>query len=154
MKKFIILLSFFFSLFSTSSVHADCMYEELEPSCNILWNTITSSCQGWSDTSSWDIPTAYQGECKATETINEASKEIISDFLYKLLSKKDYIISETDTYYRLSNEWQEYIQNKLFSAVHSVISKEIKKSSPNYKNIAILNHLVSLVWYDYYMSKE
>jgi hypothetical protein len=120
------------------------MYEELEPSCNIWWNTITSS---------WDIPTAYQGECKATETINEASKEIISDFLYELLSKKDYITSETDTYYRLSNEWQEYIQNKLFSAVHLVISKEIKKSSPNYKNIAILNHLVSLVGYDYYMSR-
>jgi hypothetical protein len=153
MKKIILSLSALFLIITTSSVHADCMYEELEPSCNILWNTITSSCQGWSDTSSWDIPTAYQGECKATETINEASKEIISDFLYELLSKKNYITSETDTYYRLSNEWQEYIQNKLFSAVHSVISKEIKKSSPNYKNIAILNHLVSLVWYDYYMSK-
>jgi hypothetical protein len=157
MKKSIILLSLFFSLFfslfSISRVHADCMYQELEPSCNILWNTITSSCQGWSDTSSWYIPTAYQGECKETVTLDENTKEIISDYLYNLSSKKGYITSETDEYYRISSNWQEHIQNWLFPVIYQIISKEIKKSSPDLKKIAILNHFVSLVWYDYYMSK-
>jgi hypothetical protein len=153
MKKSIILLSLFFSFFSISWVHADCLYEELEPSCNILWNTITSSCQGWSDTSSWSIPTAYQGECKETLSLDEDTKEIISDYLYNLSSNKGYITSETDDYYRISSDWQDHIQYGLFPVIQLMISKEIKKSSPDFKKIAILNHFVSLVGYDYYMSK-
>lgn len=153
MKKIITFSAILFSGFFISWVHADCLYQELEPSCNILWETITSSCQGWSDTSSWSIPRAYQGECKGTVSLDENTKEIISDYMYNLLSKKEYITSETDEYYRISSDWQEHIQNGLFHVVQLMISKEITKSSPDFKKIAILNHFVSLVWYDYYMKK-
>lgn len=153
MKKIITFSAILFSGFCISWVHADCLYEELEPSCNILWETITSSCQGWSDTSSWSIPRAYQGECKETVSLDENTKEIISDYMYNLLSKKEYITSETDEYYRISSDWQEHIQNGLFHVIQLIISKEIEKPSPNFKKIAILNYFVSLVWYDYYMKK-
>lgn len=153
MKNIIILLSFFFSLFSISRVHADCLPWEDIIRCSIWWVTYTNPCSGWSDTSSWDIPIAYLGECKETISLDESTKEIISDYLYNLSSQKGYITSETDTHYRINRNWQAHIQNGLFPVIHMIISKEIKKSSPDFKKIAILNHFVSLVWYDYYMSK-
>ena len=90
-----------------------------------------------------------------SDIFNEVYKnKFISDQMKRQkLSKKEYITSETDEYYRISSDWQEHIQNGLFHVIQLIISKEIEKPSPNFKKIAILNYFVSLVWYDYYMKK-
>lgn len=153
MKKNILVWVIILSGILISWVKADCLPAEDIIRCSIWWETYTSTCSGWSDTSSWYMPIAYQGECKNTETLDEKSKTIISDFLYKSFTKKGYIESETDTYYTLTDKGEEYIQNALFPVIQSIITKEIKKSSPDNKKIAILNHFASLVGYDYYIKK-
>lgn len=141
------------SILSISSANADCMYQETAAQCSISGQTYTSSCAGWSDTSSWSIPVAYQWECQNKATLNDTMQNAIWDILYKYLDKKEYISSQTNEYYSITREWQKYIQNQLFPAIQKLITQEIKKTSPNHKKIAIYNHLVSLVGYDYYMKK-
>ena len=154
MKKIILSGSILLTvLFATKWVSADCFYQETAPECSISGQTYTSSCAGWSDTSSWSIPVAYQWTCTATPSLTQTEQTVVASILYKYLDNKDYITSETEANYTLSSEWKKYLQDSLFPAIQSLIAKEILKTDPNHKKIAIFNHLVTLVGYDYYMKK-
>lgn len=153
MKNKILISALVLSLIWVSGVSARCMYQETEPKCSISGTTQTSSCAEWSDTSTWQIPVAYEGSCKTTVTLNAKTQKAISNIMYKYLDKKDFIESETDEHYTITNTGKKYIQDALFPAIQKLITQEIKKTSPNHTKIAIYNHLVQLVWYDYYMSK-
>ena len=153
MKKNIIIWAIIGSFITISWVSADCFYQKLEPTCSIWGQTYTSSCAGWSDTSTWSIPVAYDGECQTTKILSLKTKNAISDILYNNLLKKDYVKTETEENYTLTNDWEKYIQKYLFPAIQKLIAQEIKETSPNHTKIAIFNSLVDLVGYDYYMKK-
>lgn len=150
MKKILsgVLISFIFF----SSSFADCFYEEIEPECSTSWETYTSSCEWWSDTSSWYIPIAYKGKCDSTFDISDTTKEEVYEIMENFFYEKWYFKWNTEYPNNLNEDGIYFVNEKFFPAVISYINTERTKSLPNLKGIAILNYAVKTIWYDYYVS--
>lgn len=159
MKK--VILSWVLSLCMIGSSFADCFFEEIDPVCSISGYTYTSTCEGWSDTSSWSMPIAYSGECKTKSSISQEEKDkiftIMDDFFTKHEMKGHiygivpsiYPKPPQDSYNTLNPKWQKFIDEVLFPALQKYIQKEVIKKNPNNKNIAVLNYVASMIGYDY-----
>lgn len=151
MKKTIIYLTVL--LFLTSSVHGMCLYEETDPVCAITGETFTHSCAGWSDTSSWHIPTAYEWKCHATPELTEKQKDAIYTIVDSFFTSHDMIDTSRWSYRPLKMEGQGFVKFKLFPKITEIISEEIKKEEPNYTRIAFYNYLAQTIGYDYEIRK-
>lgn len=159
MKK--IFISLVVLLWFVSTTFASCMYEEIDPQCNIAGETYVNSCQGWSDTSSWSMPIAYVGTCKEVESLTETEKKKIFIVVDNFFKKKDFKgtlygfegNTVDDSSSNLNPDGQKFVDEKLFPLIKKLINKEYKKNTPNVKNIAILNYIASVVKYDYYISQ-
>lgn len=150
MKK--IFLSIVLSGALLGSANASFLYEEIDPICSITGTTHTSFPWEISDTSRWNIPKAYDGECKNTPTLTKEQETAIYDRVISMFEKRDFIDDSSDRWYTLTSEWEVFAQNTLFTVVQKYIQSEISKANPNMKNIAILNYAVSVIGYDYYIA--
>gem|GEM_PF-4838538 len=65
------------ALFTLIQAHASFLYQEIDPICSISGKTHTSFPGEISDTSAWNIPTAYEGECVTVPVLKVAEKKII-----------------------------------------------------------------------------
>ena len=143
----------------TSSLQADFMYEEIDPICSISWTTHTSFPGEISDTSSWYIPKAYDGECIETPEISQNEKDRIYEIMTNFFEKKDLMNQpgNTDDYYNnenaLNQVGREFMMNTFFPAVVSFIADKESKNQADSKDVAILNYAVKIIWYDYFISQ-
>jgi hypothetical protein len=144
------------------SVNADCFYQEIDPPiCSISGETYTSSCQGWSDTSSWAIPKAYNGSCNVVAELSDAEKDAIHNIVLSYLGKKGYLEEKGDGYVLTGDSFMgetgtgiDFVKNKFFPAIAKFIAKENAKTEANTKIIAILNEAVKVIGYDWYIEKK
>lgn len=136
-----------------------CLYEEISPNCWIDWTTFTHSCAWWSDTSSWNMPSAYQWECIETPELSEWSKDAtyayMNDFfinhnMYETKDKK-YFESRNWDYRVLNIKWITFINQQLFPEIQKRIVQELERESPNYEKISLYNYVSSIIWYDYHI---
>ncbi|MDA9129269.1 hypothetical protein N9J72_02210 [Candidatus Gracilibacteria bacterium] len=141
-----------------SQTSASFMYQEIDPICSLTGTTHTSFPGEISDTSSWNIPTAYEGECDMTPELSESEEEkifqIMNDFfrnndLYGELYTED-VNSQSQV---LNTTGQDFVQNVFFPNVSNYINAERAKVNPNTKNIAVLNYAVKTIGYDYFVSQ-
>ena len=143
---------------------ASFIYQEIDPICSISGTTHTSSPGEISDTSSWNIPTAYEGECDETTVLTQEEKDNIYEIMNTFFESKGYYwslygneddlengISAYATDSTLGVEGQRFMQNNFFPAVIQYISQERNKPEISTKNIAVLNYAVKTIWYDYYV---
>ncbi len=151
MKKILSVIAF---ICINLSVSADFMYQEIDPICSISGTTHTSFPGEISDTSSWSIPKAYDGECVETPVLKVAEKELIGAKMVSLFERKGFIKSSNGDTHTLTTEWQELTQNNFFPAVQKYIAREMEKQDPRLRNIAILNYAVSVIGYDYFINIE
>lgn len=142
-------------------VSADCMYQETDPVCSITWETFTNSCQGWSDTSSWSLPTTYEGTCNPTTELSQDEKTKVYEIMITFLQAKNYLeeswewyILTGDSFWSQENSWIDFVSKQFFPAIAEYIRSENAKSSPNTKAIAILNEASRVIGYDYYIEKQ
>lgn len=159
MKNIITWILLFWILISQMS--ASFMYQEIDPICSITGTTHTSFPWEISDTSSWSMPKAYDGECDETPDLSNDEKSRIFIIMKEFFEKKDltwpvYGWNQENSYGgndSLNPDGQDYVNDKLFPAIISYINRERAKSSPNTKNIAILNYAAKTVGYDYFISQ-
>jgi hypothetical protein len=64
------------------------MYQETEPYCTISGTTHNSFPGEISDTSSWNIPTAYESECDVTPQLSDTEKEETYDIVINFFQDK------------------------------------------------------------------
>ena len=135
-----------------TNVSASFMYVEIEPVCSITGETYTSQSAWKSDTSSWSIPTAYEGECLDTVELSDDSKkriyEISSDFFKKYSNENR---SNAD-WISLNTTGQKIVNERLFPKIQTLISDEMKKENPHMKTVAVLNYFAKTIWYDYFVT--
>lgn len=129
-----------------SVTNASFVYEEIDPICSISGTTHTSFPGEISDTSSWSIPKAYDGECDEAEGLSPDDKKRIYAIVIEYLDERGYLI-EVSNGYTLSSEGQDYLQNTFFTEVQDYIpeNRDIKR------DVAILNDAVSMIGYDYFI---
>ena len=160
MKKLLTLTLFAATITSAS---ASCMYEKTDPICSIWGKTYSDTCQWWSDTSSWSIPKAYNGTCNTTPELTKTEKDRVYDIIINHLESKDYLkVSYSWEGYTLTGDsfWTQdkdgiyFISKLLFPAIAKSIATENNKTIPNTKKIAVLNEVVNLIWYDWYIEKK
>ena len=147
MKKIFTFLVFFFMSFQ--GMYAMCLYEETDPVCAITGKTFRSTCEWWSDTSSWSIPTAYDGECHQTPELSIQQKDAVYTVVENFFESHDMIDTSRWSYRPLNREGQDFVRLKLFPKITEIIAEEIEKKSPNYTRIAFYNYLAQTIGYDY-----
>lgn len=147
-------------IFTLWSVWASFMYQEIDPICSISGTTHTSFPGEISDTSSWSIPTAYQGECIDTPELSESEQNRINNVMVKYFNDKDF----TGPVY--GNEWgygwedslnpagQKFVNEVFFPVIVKYIQNEVTRTNPNLRNIAVLNQAVMTIWYDYFIGQN
>ncbi len=142
---------------SYSGVSAKFLYEEIDPVCSITGETYTVSAAWKSDTSSWSIPYAYDGECQQTESLSVQEKNRIYDIMTEFFEKNDFYrgwnTGEPFFDEALNNSGRKYIDTYFFPAVQTYISKAKKNNSADSLQVAIMNYAASIVGYDYYISQ-
>jgi len=148
MKKIFLILCL--SIFS-SGVDASFLYQEIDPICSISGTTHTSFPWEVSDTSSWNIPKAYDWECLETEKISWAEKRKIYTIMIDFLENNYYLDENVNSGFVVNQEWRKFLQDRFFPRVQRFISQEVEKISPNMKQVAILNYAVSIIGYDYFI---
>jgi len=132
-------------------VNASFLYQEIDPICSISGTTHTSFPGEVSDTSSWNIPKAYDGECLATEEISSAEKRRIYTIMIRFLENRYYLGDNMNTGFVLNQEWRAFIQDRFFPHIQKFISQEVAKTETNMKQVATLNYAVSIIGYDYFI---
>ncbi|MCP4523336.1 MAG: hypothetical protein GY828_03890 [Candidatus Gracilibacteria bacterium] len=152
MKNFLTLVLLLMFLFI--NVHADFMSKEIDPICSISGKTHTSFPGEISDTSSWSIPKAYDGECIKVPVLKIAKKKILTTKVLQMFEDRNLLETHILEGYTLTSEGEKFAQDIFFPAVAKYIAREIKKSSPNKKAISILNYAVSIIGYDYFLNTE
>ncbi len=148
MKKILFLSGLFCvnSFFLFSVVHADCNYAEIEPVCGINGQTFTNSCEGWSDTSSWEILPAYEGQCVDLPPLPQSLETKIETIMLRILRK----FKNTDMrFYMLTPKGQDFVMNALFPRLQKLISTEMKKDSPDLLRVAVFTKIASMIKYDF-----
>ncbi len=157
MKK--IIFSLLILVVSISTARASFMFQEIDPICSISWTTHTYFPWEVSDTSSWNIPKAYDWECDKTPELSQKKKEMVYNVMLKFFKKQDYIwpVYWENAWYgwndTLNPEGQKFIKDKFFPAVIDFIEKERAKTTPNLRNIALVNTMVKTIGYDYFLTK-
>lgn len=148
------------SMFLISLGNASFMYKEIDPVCSLTGTTHTYFPGEISDTSSWSIPVAYQGECDDISELTQTQKEKVYEIMLKFYEDKDFIwslygddFSFSGSENTLNPNGQNYVNKKLFPALIEYINKERNKINPNTKNIAIIHYVASIVGYDYFLQK-
>lgn len=134
-------------------MHAMCLYEETDAVCAITGKTFRSTCEGWSDTSSWSIPIAYDGECHQTPELSTLQKDAVYAIAEDFFQSHDMIDTSRWSYRPLNREGQNFVKLKLFPKITEIISEEIEKEKPNYKRISFYNYLAQTIGYDYEISQ-
>ena len=135
---------------------------DIEPECHI--NGLVCKTTGClvSDTSSWRVPVAYQGECRQTPNLSDSEKENIYNTLYNFFNNSRYTESKLGGWVtgltleyseNLNKKWEDFVKNKYFPYIQKQVSKEIQKDSPNYQKISILNYAAHIIGYDYHLQK-
>lgn len=160
MKTRIFSMVFLGVFFISSWVSAMCLYEETDPVCSVSGETYTNSCQGWSDTSAWSIPKAYDGVCEETPELTDEQKEKIFSYMNSIYTKHnmkgilywDESTASADSM-TLNLKGQKFLREQLFPAIAKLINTEREKETPDTQKIAILNYVASMVGYDYYLTK-
>lgn len=147
MKK--LLLSGLCMFAISGSVWASFLYQEIDPICSISGTTHTSFPWEISDTSSWNIPKAYDGKCDNVSSLTTSEKIKIHNIVIDYLEDNNYL-DTIPSWYTVNKAWRDYLENGFFPAVQNYIVSNRNKI----KNIAILNHAVSMVEYDYYVSSK
>lgn len=144
----------------SANVSAMCLYEEIDPICSISGETYTNTCQGWSDTSSWSIPKAYDGVCEETPELTDAQKEKVFNFMNEFFTRHDMkgilygdVSTASNDSMTLNLKGQKFLREKLFPAIGEFIVEEREKQKPNTNKIAVLNYVASIIGYDYYLTK-
>lgn len=127
-------------------INADFMYQEIDPICSISGTTHTSFPWEISDTSSWNIPKAYDGECDQTPMLSPDEKKRIYAIVIEYLNSRAYLIEATN-WYTLSTEGEIYLQDIFFREVQEYIPK----NRDTKRDIAILNNAVKMIGYDYFI---
>jgi hypothetical protein len=144
-------------LMLTSGASARFIYQEIDPVCSITWETFTVSAAGKSDTSTWEIPYVYEGECENTMSIDVQDKERI----YKIMTtffNKNKLYSDSQTWETFSGKalnerGRKYIKIYFFPAIQAYISNAKENNSADSLQVAIVNYAASTIWYDYYISR-
>ncbi len=158
-----ILASAILFMTAVSSVWASFMYQETDPYCSISGTTHTSFPGEISDTSSWAIPTAYESECDETPELSNSEKTRINTVMVNFFRDNEFTgpvygwIDDGNSYGwddSLNPEWQMFVNKVFFPAVAQYINNERKKSNPNMTNIAVLNHAVKTIGYDYFIGQN
>ena len=126
--------------------NASFMYQEIDPICSISGTTHTSFPWEISDTSSWNIPKAYEWECDETEGLNPDDKKRIYTTVINYLDTRWYL-EEKSWGYSVTSEWEKYLQDTFFTEVQEHISE----NRDNTRDIAILNNAVKMIGYDYFI---
>lgn len=162
MKKIIALCALVWVF--TGQVSASFLYQETDPYCSLTGTTHTSIPGEISDTSSWNIPTAYEGECDEIPELSFSEKEKIYQVMHSFFESQWYYGSLYGNPDDLENGikafgregtlnplGQDFVNKKLFPVVSEFITQERAKNNPNLKNIAILNYAVKTIGYDYFV---
>lgn len=132
--------------------------ETIPPECLINGVTINYTGYNQSDTSSWAMPKAYDGNCIEAPELFQSEKEKIYVTIYDFFIDKNYIQSSyggwvvglTREYSnQINQKWQDFIMRAYFPFITKYIQTEIQQENPNYKNIAILNYTAYIIGYDY-----
>lgn len=131
--------------------NASFLYQEIDPICSISGTTHTSFPWEISDTSSWSIPKAYDGECIPTEDLSSLEKRKIYTIMIDFLKERYYLDDNVNSGYVVNMEGREFLEDRFFPRIQKFIWDEVKSSEPNLKHIAILNYAVSLIGYDYFI---
>ena len=122
------------------------IYEEIDPICSISGTTHTSFPGEISDTSGWNIPTAYDGECDELEALSPDDRKEIYAIVIEYLDTRGYLV-EAWTWYSLTVEGEKYLQDEFFEEVKEFIPE----NRDNTRSVAILNDAVSMIGYDYFI---
>ncbi len=150
MKK--ILSAVLLVLIPISWVSASFMYQEIDPICSITGTTHTSFPWEISDTSSWNIPTAYDGECLEYEIISDSEKDRIFMAVSWYLNEKGYVDTQRD-FANINAKGRVFIQETYFPALQMFIQREVQKSEPNLRHLAIISYAAKIIGYDYTLSR-
>lgn len=155
MKKIVIIAV---ATFVAGSALADCFYQETEPRCAITGETYTSTCDGWSDTSSWSIPDAYPGVCDDTPDLSEYHKgRIVASmdaYFRKFMYYGPMYESKFDvTSKNLNLKGQAFVRDKFFPALKvAILEARSMDDLQSPYTIAMLNYGAKVIGYDYYIS--
>lgn len=147
MKK--IILAGLCMLAITGSVWASFLYQEIDPICSISGTTHTSFPWEISDTSSWEIPKAYDGECDGVSTLDISDQLKIYSIVINYLDTNNYLESISSGY-TVNMKGRDYLQDGFFPAVQKYIASNRDRK----RDIAILNHAVSMIGYDYFIASN
>ena len=134
--------------FTISSVSASFMYQEIDPICSISGTTHTSFPWEISDTSDWNMPKAYDGECLKYDVLSESEKQNISEIISWYFENKNYVDMKS-SFANINNEGRSFVKNVYFPAIQSFIQNEVQKDSPNPRNLAIISYAAKVIGYDY-----
>lgn len=148
------------SILFLSTASARFMYQEIDPVCSASWETYTTSFAWMSDTSTWEMPTAYKWECKKTPELTDETKQKIYDSLMSYFKEKNYLgnvynnnsVIVDDNSEVLNPIWQKFVNEKYFPMLIDRINSEYEKSEPNLKKIAFYHFSAKTIWYDYYVN--
>lgn len=146
MKKILIAGLWVVLMVGTASIHADFMYQEIDPICSISGTTHTSFPWEISDTSSWSIPKAYDGECDENPGIGPDDTKRVYTIMIDYFTAKEYL-EPVSRWYNVTTEGRIFIKDTFFPAIQEYISE----NRENEKAVAILNSAVSMIKYDYYI---
>ena len=146
---------------SISVSYADFMSMEIDPICSITGTTHTMFPWEISDTSSWEIPKAYDWECDNVPELSTKTKQKIHTMMYDFFEERWYVwpvywddIEEEWAYGwddTLNPTGQDFVNEKFFPAIKRAIIRERASDNPNMRKIAIINMIAKSIWYDYFL---
>ena len=137
---------------ASSNTWASFMYQEIDPICSISGTTHTSFPGEVSDTSSWNIPKAYDWECLVYDELSEVEKESIHDVISWYFEKKWYLDAKSG-FANINIAGRDFINDSYFPAIQSFVQREVAKENPNLRHLAIMSYAAKIIGYDYTLSK-
>ncbi len=149
-------------LLSVNTTFAKFAVDEIPPQCLINGITITTTGNYVSDTSSWQIPAAYEGNCREVSELSEKQKEAVYTKFFNYFSQKKYLNTPriidlwdwtTKEFISMNEQGRKFINDTYFPVLKKAILAEIAKQNPNDKRIALYQYAVQIIGYDYELQK-